>query len=61
MRLDSAIDNFGELTKDNPRQQARVPMLEGLEAQVLLRSARSPKPNLARVSGLKTRSTCSTS
>lgn len=35
-RLDAAIDSFGDLTKDNPRQQARVPLLEGLEAQVLL-------------------------
>jgi len=36
LRLDSAIDSFSDLTRDNPRQQARVPLLEGLERQVLL-------------------------
>ena len=35
-RLDEAIASFRDLTRDNPRQQARVPLLEGLEAQVLL-------------------------
>jgi signal transduction histidine kinase len=35
-RLDTAIAGFRDLTRDNPRQQARVPLLEGLEAQVLL-------------------------
>lgn len=35
-RLDGAIANFRNLSRDNPRQQARVPLLEGLEAQVLL-------------------------
>lgn len=35
-RLDKAIKIFSDLTRDNPRQQARVPLLEGLEAQVLL-------------------------
>lgn len=36
LRLDEAIASFRDLTRDNPRQQARVPLLEGLEAQVLL-------------------------
>lgn len=35
-RLDSAIASFRTLTSDNPRQQARVPLLEALQAQVLL-------------------------
>lgn len=49
IRLEAAIAEFGRLTADNPRQQARVPLLQGLERQALIEAGFLPRAQGGRM------------